>query len=663
MAVTTDVDGWTVVSPSADSRVIYVSSSLGNDANDGLSEATPKATVSAGTALMRDGYPDHLLFKRGDVWTNENLGSISSGRSAEEPKLIGAYGSGERPVFLADPSREFSNNIKTKQYIAIIGLHMEPNDREHNDFGKYGLRFAVEGNGNFLVEDNYIGGFAYNLSFVIPATDVDAWGGLVIRRNVIADAWSATSHSQGLFISRAQSVLLEENVFDHNGWHKDYATGSGIVTEAEPTIFNHNVYISERTRDITIRGNIFSRGSSMGTKMDVDAGTHTIENNLYVGNGMIAQFGEGSDDLSEEVDGNIFYISNNVMVEGTARAQPNGLGAVFQNIVGGYFQDNFIGQRGTEGGDGGYALAFLDLTDGRGINNFAIDSNIIHDWRAPTRLDDPEARAKDGRDDTQHSVSGNTFSNNMLIEDSSSASPLLETDWTSTDEATYGSNTYYRSGATSDALLTTDSSGVSTGDWQATYEPDAVFEKPSFVDPARTTVSYAATLGLTSFDALANQWKLQSRETWNANLKAAAINEYIRSGFEVDEVGVSPLPNPQLDTPEPNGEEAGSDSALPTLHDDASQQTTQYPTQNQSQVQQGLRQQRAWTQHQGVLSQDEEPLTEPWHAGSHGLDEPVATALYGFVYASSMEDDDEVEEDEFEVPLGISAVELAFSEL
>src|SRR5690606_36580387 len=60
-------DGWTILTPCADSRVVYVSSSQGNDAFDGLSEATPKRTIAAGYALLRDGYPDWLLLKSGDV--------------------------------------------------------------------------------------------------------------------------------------------------------------------------------------------------------------------------------------------------------------------------------------------------------------------------------------------------------------------------------------------------------------------------------------------------------------------------------------------------------------------------------------------------------------------------------------------------------------------
>ena len=58
--------GWTNLAPSSDSRIIYVSSVLGADTNSGLSEASPKRTLAAAVSLLRDGYPDWLLLRRGD---------------------------------------------------------------------------------------------------------------------------------------------------------------------------------------------------------------------------------------------------------------------------------------------------------------------------------------------------------------------------------------------------------------------------------------------------------------------------------------------------------------------------------------------------------------------------------------------------------------------
>ena len=94
LAVALDADGWTSVTPSSDTHIIYVSSSTGSDANNGLSPSTPVKSLLAGISLLRSGMPDWLLLKRGDTW-QESLGAeagrwVKSGRSAQEPMLVSA---------------------------------------------------------------------------------------------------------------------------------------------------------------------------------------------------------------------------------------------------------------------------------------------------------------------------------------------------------------------------------------------------------------------------------------------------------------------------------------------------------------------------------------------------------------------------------------------
>src|SRR4051812_44534509 len=49
-----DADGWTVIQPSSDSRIIYVSSSQGDDMNPGTSEGAPVRSLSKGISMLRD---------------------------------------------------------------------------------------------------------------------------------------------------------------------------------------------------------------------------------------------------------------------------------------------------------------------------------------------------------------------------------------------------------------------------------------------------------------------------------------------------------------------------------------------------------------------------------------------------------------------------------
>jgi len=89
--------GWTTFTPSGDSRLVYVSTSDGNDEYDGLSPSTPKASLAAAMGLLRDGYPDWLQLKCGDEFTDSFGNWTLSGRSSSERMLITNYGSGARP--------------------------------------------------------------------------------------------------------------------------------------------------------------------------------------------------------------------------------------------------------------------------------------------------------------------------------------------------------------------------------------------------------------------------------------------------------------------------------------------------------------------------------------------------------------------------------------
>jgi len=94
-----DANGWTIFTPSADTHVIYVSDSTGSDSAGVIGDSTrPYKTLAKGMSLLRFGYPDWLLLKKGDTWTNQSLGPINkSGRSATEPMLISSYGTGAQP--------------------------------------------------------------------------------------------------------------------------------------------------------------------------------------------------------------------------------------------------------------------------------------------------------------------------------------------------------------------------------------------------------------------------------------------------------------------------------------------------------------------------------------------------------------------------------------
>jgi hypothetical protein len=101
-----------------DSNLIYVSSSAGDDANDGLSPASPKKTLAGGVSCLRDGYPDWLFLRRGDTWSEGFAPFDFTGRSASEPIVITAYGPGTTmpKVQPADPSTAMPDEPNTVVY-------------------------------------------------------------------------------------------------------------------------------------------------------------------------------------------------------------------------------------------------------------------------------------------------------------------------------------------------------------------------------------------------------------------------------------------------------------------------------------------------------------------------------------------------------------------
>jgi hypothetical protein len=82
-------------------RTIFVSTTSGQDGNDGLSSQTPWLSLAkVNAAELRPG--DRVLFKRGGTWRGQLVP-----RSGREGASItyGAYGQGERPVLLGSISR------------------------------------------------------------------------------------------------------------------------------------------------------------------------------------------------------------------------------------------------------------------------------------------------------------------------------------------------------------------------------------------------------------------------------------------------------------------------------------------------------------------------------------------------------------------------------
>ena len=281
MSVSLGSDGYTDIGKSSDSKTIYVSSSGGNDRNSGESASSPVRTIAKGIALVRDNRPDHLLLKRGDSWSEPVRGWGKSGRSASEPMVFGAYGSGARPLIKSGGSNGFES-VGDVDHLAIMGLHFWADKREPGASGftkanTYGMRFVASTDG-LLIEDVVVDQYADN---ILLSGYYGAQRNVKIRRSVITDAWSTRGKAQGMYATDVSGLTLEENVFDHNGWNSR-------IGGANATALSHNAYIASDSDNIVVRGNVFSDAGSHG--LQARAGGQ-ITNNLFVQNPIHMSFG------------------------------------------------------------------------------------------------------------------------------------------------------------------------------------------------------------------------------------------------------------------------------------------------------------------------------------------------------------------------------------
>ena len=279
--------GWNEYTPSSDSRIVYVSTT-GSDSNNGLAPENPVASPAAGYALLRDGFPDHLLFKRGDVWTNGVFPSWKkSGRSASERMVVNAYGSGARPRFEVTQgwltaggggAPTSVNNLAFVSLNTYLTTHDPargtPTGRPHCVNWNRGLQ-------NVRFEDMRFEWCQVNFEAIDGAPFV----GLHFFRSLFLDSYAVelspgnVPHAQGLYVDNLPSgggMRVEESVFDYCGWYPLAVPGT------EPTIFNHCMYLQEDDpHGIVVKGNVVMRASSHGAQLRSGG---TLEGNAFIAN-------------------------------------------------------------------------------------------------------------------------------------------------------------------------------------------------------------------------------------------------------------------------------------------------------------------------------------------------------------------------------------------
>jgi hypothetical protein len=249
-------------------RTVYVSSSTGSPAHTGLSPASPKRTIEQGYALLRDGHGDKLLLKRGDRFAESIIWS-KSGRSRAQPAVLGAYGEGPRPVLEGDtgdrliltPGYRASQPLR---HVAVSDVHFYAKNRDPKRGGigrvvTKPVAISITGHEvtathlaeDILIQDVRIEAFGSGINIVGGG----ASGGtrdVRIRRTQILDTYSTQGHMHGLYASETHGFLFEDGIID--------STQRAELPGVQSKTLDHSIYIQSNATNVTIRGNVLSRG-------------------------------------------------------------------------------------------------------------------------------------------------------------------------------------------------------------------------------------------------------------------------------------------------------------------------------------------------------------------------------------------------------------------
>ncbi len=492
-----DANGWSIITPSSDSRLIYVSAA-GNDstaqtyttAQVGADPRSPSIsvnaykTLSAAYAQMRAGYPDWVIFRRGDTFTDSITfgGNTKGGRNASERWLFTYYGaSGNRPLLTAANWDFYGSSA----HIALVGLDVHYRRRDPtstfwvNFTSEFKVIFSAAINssaGNILLEDCVFRNGQENL-VIQGISSGSRLPNVDVRRCAVWDAndgTGTTAHddrSQGIYGAWLQDLVIEECFFDRNGWNQN---SNGTLAGKGRSIYSHNIYLQNGSRNTTIRDNIISRASANG--LQARAGNY-VDNNLLILNA-VGLFSESATSQGEDVDN---IVIDNVLIAGDDIAPSvwtgsdvgvRGWGIEVHRMPSGLYEGNIMLDEVSSG-----SPFAMQLKAGSGSQTIPVRDNIVRNWGIGIQNQDPGSY---------------TLSNNIV-------------------------------------------NGVN----QSTSQP------VTFVDGSRTLSTYLSSIGSSgdnlAFLANARAAWIGAPRTFPNNYRANTVNNYFRAGFTIS--GSNSVPN------------------------------------------------------------------------------------------------------------------------
>lgn len=524
--------GWTVFTPASSTRMIHVSSSLGDDTTGDGTEERPFKTFDRVRNEILNNHFDPLagrwgtsmawvLLKRGDIFRDRIFAWNFSGRSASEPFVVSAYGpeSEARPVISPTSGDEAAVQIATSSLSNVALMHLDLLGRDEGS-GQDGILMGGVGE-NLLIEDVRIRHFQNGIE--VGASPSEVLSNVRIRRSVIADNFSvAGGHSQGLLANAIHGFLIEESVFDRNGW-----IPPGVVTPAhpgrEPTIFNHNFYLYGQNEQVILRKNIVTRASANGIS---DNCSGAIEDNIVARNPV---------QIFARTAGT--SVRNNVVLEGVDLSTSEPTYRNMGILIGPRWTDQPGAPRGPAVVEGNIVAHSLGLGHHPGIeltgsnyqedaSSITVRNNLVYNWIG-AELFRVDGAPRNFWYDTVL-VEGN------VLHDDVADTAMIRYPFASIDSAllTFRNNRYWSANATTrgfyinDLPKTLEQWRTASGDNTSSVAP------ATFRDPTRTLATYHSTLGRSAtFESFMDGAREQRYGSWDPNYAADPILSYLREGY------------------------------------------------------------------------------------------------------------------------------------
>lgn len=502
---TTASTGYTSFTPSWDTRIVYVSSTVGHDGNDGLSPQTPKRTITAGIELLRDRHPDWLLLRSGDVWHEPIVSLNQSGRSATERLLISSYDGNIRPTILTGASTGISLIGNTDQdHVAIVGLQLVAHRWTGVGNAPAGIGVVRPGT-DLVIEDCRIEN--YGDSIIIQGNP-GVRSSTSIRRNILVNPFKPGPWGGGtnVYTGEIDGVDIIENVMLHSP-----------ANEARGRFVSHHIYLGEnRPANNRVIGNIAYYGGR--TNFNIRSGG-LVEDNLSIG-GAIG-FGLGISYATAPFTG---MVSRNVVTENRDAqiGQPLGIGIYVFKAAQTLIEGNII-SRSTRGA-APEAIHIDDL-----VSEVTISSNRAWRWTLPPWYQEARGIAIRGVPAGPVYIFSNDFQGpggtivaDLFNDGPVPVAPLVQ----------FWGNRYFSS-RTGPNWFLRNADLIDAPTWSTAQGEQGLFAgRVSYSDPDRSIATYNMLLGgEPSIDAFIAEVSKQSRFNWRSQYSAQAVNDYFRAGL------------------------------------------------------------------------------------------------------------------------------------